>query len=149
VAGGQPDPMPPPDGLAAWDATSVWPGGFIHSLEIRPVEPARPGRVRAWVTSEVDLVEGEESTPLASFATFIDTANGICVRQSPTAWMFPNVDLSVHLYRQPEGRWVGLDTTVIFGPDGRGLTTSDLHDTHGPVGRAEQILTVRPGPQTR
>jgi hypothetical protein len=38
---------------------------------------------------------------------------------------------------------VGLDTTVVFGPDGAGLTTSVLHDRTGPVGRSEQLLTVR------
>ncbi len=58
--------------------------------------------------------------------------------------MFPNVDLSIHLYRQPEGRWVGLDTGVVFGRDGQGLTSTVLHDMHGPVGQAQQILTVRP-----
>jgi hypothetical protein len=39
---------------------------------------------------------------------------------------------------------VGLDTTVVFGPDGVGLTSTVLHDAHGPVGRSEQMLTVRP-----
>ncbi len=58
--------------------------------------------------------------------------------------MFPNVDLTVHLHRQPAGPWVGLDTSVVFGPDGCGLTTTVLHDRTGAVGRAEQLLTVRP-----
>jgi hypothetical protein len=58
--------------------------------------------------------------------------------------MFPNVDLTVHLYRRPEGPWVGLDTSVAFGPTGLGLTASVLHDRLGELGRAEQSLTVRP-----
>ncbi len=58
--------------------------------------------------------------------------------------MFPNTDLTVHLYRTPVGDWVGFDTSVSFGPTGVGLTSSILHDVEGPVGRAEQILTVRP-----
>ncbi|EFF89683.1 conserved hypothetical protein [Streptomyces sp. e14] len=58
----------------------------------------------------------------------------------------PNVDLTVHLHRRPEGGWTGLDTTVVFGPSGQGLTSTVLHDVRGPVGRAEQILTVRPIP---
>jgi hypothetical protein len=32
---------------------------------------------------------------------------------------------------------------VIWGPDGVGLTSSTLHDARGPVGTAEQILTLR------
>src|SRR5690606_40119049 len=70
--------------------------------------------------------------------------NGIAVREAPTEWMFPNVDLTVHLHRQPRGRWVGLDTEVVFGPTGQGLTSTVLHDRDGEVGRAQQILTVRP-----
>lgn len=61
----------------------------------------------------------------------------------------PNVELSIHLHRQPVWGWVGLDTSVIFGSDGVGLTTSVLHDVHGPVGRVEQLLTVRPVPKRR
>jgi hypothetical protein len=53
------------------------------------------------------------------------------------------VDLTVHLFRQPEGPWLGLETTVIFGPGGHGLTGGELHDLDGHVGRAEQSLLVR------
>jgi hypothetical protein len=60
--------------------------------------------------------------------------------------MFPNVDLGIHLHRQPAGRWTGLDTTVTFGPTGQGVTSTVLHDVAGPVGHAQQILTVRPLP---
>lgn len=74
----------------------------------------------------------------------MDTANGIAVRRSPREWMFPNVDLTIHLHRQPTGDWVGLDTTVIFGAGGHGLTSTVLHDVLGPVGQASQTLTVRP-----
>nr|WP_234439415.1 acyl-CoA thioesterase domain-containing protein [Streptomyces wedmorensis] len=94
----------------------------------------RPGRGR-----------GEQ--PLASYIALVDTANGIAVQQDPTVWMFPNLDLTIHLHRQQEGPWTGLDTTVAFGPTGQGLTSSVLHDVHGPVGQAEQILTVRPQPR--
>ena len=54
---------------------------------------------------------------------------------------------TVHLLRQPEGRWVGLDTTVAFGPTGQGITGAALHDERGHVGHAMQTLTVRPSPR--
>jgi hypothetical protein len=97
-----------------------------------------------WLATPVALVAGEPVGELARFVGLVDTANGIAVRESPEAWMFPNVDLTIHLHRQPAGPWVGLDTTVVFGPDGCGLTTTVLHDRTGAVGRAEQLLTVRP-----
>ena len=144
VAGGEPAPMPGADGLDPWLISKVWSGGFIESVEIRPVPGHGPGRARAWLRTPVDLVADEPASDLARFVGLVDTANGIATRVHPTEWMFPNVDLSMHLYRQPRGSWVGLDTTVVFGADGVGLTTTTLHDETGAVGRAEQILTVRP-----
>ena len=136
--------MTPPEELESWPMTDVWPGGYIASVDVRPVAPPRPGRTTAWVGTGLDLVAGQPSSPLASFVALVDTANGIAVRESPAEWMFPNVDLTIHLHRQPQGRWTGLDTTVTFGPTGQGVTSSVLHDVAGPVGHAEQILTVRP-----
>ncbi|MFI2642287.1 thioesterase family protein [Streptomyces sp. NPDC018610] len=146
VAGGADDRLTPPEALAPWPMAEVWPGGYIASLDVRPVAPPRPGRATAWVSTPLALVAGEPVGPLASYLALVDTANGIAVRERPTRWMFPNVDLTVHLHRRPEGDWTGLDTTVVFGPSGQGLTSTVLHDVHGPVGRAEQILTVRPAP---
>jgi len=144
VAGGGPERLTPPGELASWPMASLWPGGYIASLDVRPLAPPRPGRTTAWISTSLDLVADEPSSPLASYIALVDTANGIAVREQPAEWMFPNVDLTIHLHRQPEGRWTGLDTTVVFGPTGQGLTSTVLHDVDGPVGRAEQILTVRP-----
>ena len=144
VAGGDDSTLTPPEELESRPLTDVWPGGYIASVDVRPVAPPRPGRATAWIGTGLDLVAGEACSRLASFIALIDTANGIAVRQSPAEWMYPNVDLTVHLHRQPEGRWTGLDTTVTFGPTGQGVTSTVLYDALGPVGHAEQILTVRP-----
>ncbi|MFJ4834370.1 thioesterase family protein [Streptomyces sp. NPDC088747] len=144
VAGGAADRLTPPETLAPWPLSSVWPGGYIASLDVRPVTTPQPGRTTAWISTDLDLVAGEQVSPLASYVALVDTANGIAVRQPPTAWMFPNVDLTIHLHRRPEGRWTGLDTTVVFGPTGQGVTSTVLHDVTGPIGHAQQILTVRP-----
>ncbi|MFF7985339.1 thioesterase family protein [Streptomyces sp. NPDC007901] len=146
VTGGPGDRLAAPGSLTPWPMSDLWPGGYIASVDVRPVAPPSPGRTTAWVSTPLDLVAGVEVSPLASYLALVDTANGIAVRQPPTAWMFPNVDLTVHLHRQPRGTWTGLDTTVTFGPSGQGLTSTVLHDVDGPVGRAEQILTVRPLP---
>ena len=144
VAGGQPDRLPPPDQLVATPLSRVWPGGYIASIEHRPVVPAVPGRATVWLRSPLDLVAGEPSGPLARFVMLLDTANGIATRQPPEEWFYPNVDLSAHFHRQPHGEWVGLDTSVIFGAEGVGLTSTVLHDVDGAVGQLAQILTLRP-----
>lgn len=146
VAGGAPEPLTPPEALDSWEMSSLWPGGYIASLDTRPLAPPRPGRTTAWVSTRLSLVAGESASPLASYVALVDTANGIAVRQPPTEWMYPNVDLTLHFHRQPEGPWTGLDTTVVFGGTGQGVTSSVLHDVNGPVGHAQQMLTVRPLP---
>lgn len=148
VAGTPLEPMPAPEAFEEWDAARTWPGGYIRSLRCRRDPATAPGRGRTWLRSDVDLVEGEEASAYAHFCRLVDTANGIATRVSPKEWMFPNTDLSIHLFRTPVGPWVGFDTSVSFGPSGVGLTSSTLHDVEGPLGRAEQILTVRPMPSS-
>ncbi|WP_395574724.1 thioesterase family protein [Streptomyces sp. BK79] len=149
VAGGGADRLTAPQTLTSWPMARQWPGGYIASLDVRPVGSPRPGRATAWFSTGLDLVAGEAASPLASYVALVDTANGIAVRQSPDRWMFPNVDLTLHLHRAPRGRWTGLDTTVVFGPTGQGVTSTVLHDVDGPVGHAQQSLTVRPRPRPR
>ncbi|MFF7994429.1 thioesterase family protein [Kitasatospora xanthocidica] len=145
VAGTHDPRLPGPEEFESWEMGGLWGGGYIASIDVRHRAIA-PGRAAAWISSRAQLVAGEPSSPHASFVALVDTANGIAARQDPTEWMFPNTDLTVHLHRRPEGRWTGLDTGVSFGPAGHGVTSTVLHDERGPVGRAEQILTVRPQP---
>jgi len=149
VAGGLPPALPPRERCAPFDAPATWPGGYIRSLEVRRAPGQRPGEGQAWLRTSLPLVAGEPASPLAAFLGLVDTANGMNVRLDPREWAFPNVDLTVHLYRAPQGgpgRWIGLDTQVTVGAGGVGLTSTALHDEAGPVGRAEQILTVRRQP---
>ncbi len=147
VAGGGPNPLPHPDSMPVWDGAKNWRGGYIASVEGRAATANGPGRGQVWLRTGITLIEGVEVSPTAAFLGLVDTANGIVVRADPRAWMFPNVELSVHLHRRPVTGWVGFDTRVVFGPDGVGLTTSTLHDIRGPVGRSEQLLTVRRLPE--
>jgi len=146
VAGAADDRIPGPDGIPLWDMTSIWPGGYIDSLEVRRSNAAEPGRAVSWIRTPVGLLAGESVGDIASWLALVDTTNGVAVRTSPKEWLFPNVDLTIHLHRQPVGAWVGLDTSVAFGRTGLGVTSTVLHDIEGPVGRAEQALTVRRAP---
>ncbi len=134
--------IPGPYGSDPWDPTTVWPGGFIASVEVRRTRTS-PGRGHVWVRTDVPLLDSTTSSTAAA-AGLLDIANGMNVRADPREVAFPNLDLTAHLFRQPVGEWVGLDTTVSFGPDGQGLTSSTLHDQHGPVGALSQSLTLRP-----
>jgi hypothetical protein len=144
IAGGDIPDLPGPESGEPWVGSDLWGGGFIRSLQLRVLPDWQPGRGRVWLRTDLDLVEGEPSSPLARFFGMIDTANGIAARADPATVLFPNTDLTVHLVRDPIGEWLGLDTTVSFGSDGVGLTASLLYDEVGPVGRAAQTLTLRP-----
>lgn len=151
VAAVEEEAMPGVAEAAVWEGMTQWPGGYIASLEIRVVEGHRPGRGQVWIRSPYPMVERQPTADLVRLMGLVDTANGIAARVPPGAgsYMFPNVDLSVHLYRDPIGEWLGVDTSVTFGADGIGLTSSVLHDGHGPFGRAAQILTIRKLPDAK
>lgn len=140
--------IPPPADVPPWDASTVWPGGFIASAEVRRRQ-LEPGRAAFWVRTPVPLIAGEDVSALARAAGLLDIANGMTVRVSPQEVAFPNLDLTAHLFRSPRGDWVGFDTTVSFGAGGLGVTSSVLHDADGPIGTMSQILTVRPRVEDR
>lgn len=135
--------LPGPDLAKQFDMAAIWPGGFIRSVEARVLGSSAPGRSTAWLRSRVGVVAGSSASEQAGLIGLIDTANGVAVRARPGEVLFPNTDLTVHLFRRPVGEWLGLQTEVSFGPDGLGLTSAVLHDLHGPFGRSAQTLTVR------
>ena len=143
VAGTALEPVPGPEDTEPWDPTTLWPGGFIDSVQLRRAQ-VEPGRAVFWVRSDVPLLTGETVGPVAHAARLLDIANGMTVRADPTRVLFPNLDLTAHLVAVPQGEWLGFDTRVTFGVAGIGLTSSVLHDERGPIGTMNQVLTVRP-----
>jgi hypothetical protein len=122
-----------------------WPGGYIRSIEARPLADHRAGKGRVWIRAKHPLIDTEPFTEFAALVGLVDTTNGVAtrVKPGPGSYLFPNLDLQLHLYREPRGPWLGLQNSVTFGRDGVGLTSTVLHDTTGPFGHAEQILTLR------
>ncbi len=143
VAGDALPRIPPPEDMPEWEPGSIWAGGFIAVAEVRRCED-EPGRGRFWVRTPVDLLDGVSCSRQASTVGLLDIANGMAPRAHPDLVTFPNVDMTAHMFRAPEGEWIGFDTTVGFGTGGVGLTGSVLHDRIGPFGTLAQSLVVRP-----
>lgn len=124
----------------------AWTGGFIESIQLFS-ENRRAGKGVVWVTTDMEMIEGQPTSDFVKLMGLVDVANGIVSRISQPKgqieWIFPNLDLQIHLLRQPQGRFLGLETVQQLGADGIGLTSSILHDELGVFGRSEQILTVR------
>lgn len=135
--------MPARDQLPHWSPGDVWPGGAIRSIDTRR-EALGPGRSRAWIRPQHPLLVGEDVSSRARMLGMLDFANGIATRVAPEEALYPNVDLTASLFREPTGEWFGLDTSVSFGAGGIGLTESVLSDEAGPLGTSSQTLTIRP-----
>lgn len=142
LAGSPLSTIPPPGDMEPWDPSTVWPGGFLASLEVRRAQ-AEPGRAAYWIRPRQLLVEGEAVSPTARAAGLLDLANGMTVRADPERVRFPNVDLTAHVMDEPPDDWLGFDTRVSFGPRGVGITSSTIHGARGPIGTVSQILTLR------
>ena len=137
--------IPALEACEPYDVAGTWPGGYIASLQMRIAPGHRAGSGTVWLRTGHPLTDRADSSELARLVGLVDTANGIAARVPPGkgSYAFPNLDLQIHMYRRPEGEWLGLDNEVSFGTDGIGLTSTVLHDLQGPFGRAEQILTLR------
>jgi hypothetical protein len=101
-----------------------------------------PGPAIAWMRMKVPLVDGEEPQPLERVLAAADSGNGVSSTLDWDRFLFINVDLSVHLHREPVGEWVCLDAITIPERTGIGIADTALYDEGGPIGRADQTLLV-------
>ena len=102
------------------------------------------GPCAAWFRMNHPLVKGEAPTPYQRVAVAADSGNGISATLDFGKYLFINCDLTINLFRRPEGEWICLEARSLFGGNGCGLAESALYDERGMIGRATQSLTVRP-----
>lgn len=124
-----------------------WDRNYVHSLEwLWLTEPLSEGPGESWINPAVDLVKGEAMTQLERLFAVADCANGIGSKLDIGKWTFLNTDLAVHVFRVPDGDWVGIRAETNYGPDGIGTTVGTLFDDHGAVGTIQQCVLVRRRP---
>jgi acyl-Coa thioesterase superfamily protein/acyl-CoA thioesterase superfamily protein len=118
--------------------------GYHTAMEYRFAHGgfAEPGPAIAWMRMRVPLVDGERPSPLERVLAAADSGNGVSSTLDWDRFLFINVDLSVHLHREPVGEWVCLDAITIPERTGIGIADTALYDERGPVGRADQTLLV-------
>jgi hypothetical protein len=120
--------------------------GYHTSMEYRFADGAfdEPGPATCWLKMGVELVAGEQPTPLQRVLAAADTGNGISAALDYRKFVFINVDLTVHIHRLPEGEWICLDALTLPEPTGIGVADTRLFDERGAIGRAVQTLLVAP-----
>src|SRR5699024_2702872 len=89
IQGGDLPRMDSPENFEPWDATAVWPGGLIRSIEGRRREQA-VGRAQGWIRTPHSLVADEQVSDTARFIGLFDVSNGMAVRAEPHEVVFPN-----------------------------------------------------------
>ncbi len=139
-------PLAPPASGRPMGRPDGWGAGYLDVMEWRALSGAlgEPGPACVWARQTVPLVADETPSGLQRLFVVADSGNGVSNRLDPRKWLFINSELSVHVYREPDGEWIGLDAATAIGADGVGVATSVLHDVSGPVGRGAQALLVRP-----
>jgi hypothetical protein len=111
-------------------------------MEWRPVDGGfvEPGPAKVWMRQRVELVAGEEPSPLQRTLVIADVGNGVSAVLDWRRFTFINVDLTVNLERMPEGEWICVDAVTRPRPTGIGSAESELSDRTGRIGRATQTL---------
>ncbi|OBI51682.1 thioesterase [Mycobacterium kyorinense] len=117
--------------------------GYLKSVDWRrqPDDPA--GAAVWWLRPRVHVVDAEDTTPLQNLAMVVDSANGVGAALDPQRFVFMNTDTVVHLHRAPRGADFGLRARGSIGPDGIGVTTSEIFDRDGFIGTSAQTLLVQ------
>ena len=138
-----PPPHGPGDGVPK-DPPASWSGGYLDAVEWRWITGAvtEPGPGLVWMRPTVQLLEGEEMSPMERLMTCVDSASGVSAALDPAAWGFLNTELTVHVLRPPVGEWVCLDARTILGPGSVGVASSNVYDERGLVARSAQALLV-------
>ena len=142
--------LPDPGTLERGTVGSLHGEGFgTTTMELRFVEGSfeATGPAVVWFRLDHPLVEGEQPSPAQRAIAAADFGNGVSRVLDWNEWLFVNTDLSMHLHREPEGEWIGVEAETILQPNGSGLATTTLHDVHGRVGVGTQTLFVARRPE--
>ncbi|WP_331284116.1 hypothetical protein [Streptomyces sp. H39-C1] len=120
------------------------PFGYLRASERRFVRGdfLEPGPVFVWSRTPLPLVAGIPATRLQHLFINTDIACGVSSVLDWNEFVFANVDLTLHLHRQPTGEWTGLDATTHISDHGTGTTHTQLWDEKGLIGSAAQALYV-------
>jgi hypothetical protein len=127
-------------------AENVGVPGYIRAVELRRHQPEPRNGVPAicWSRLRCRVVEGEEPSPLLRLAAQADFVSGMANGLDFARYLSINPDVNVHLEREPEGEWIGIEALTTIANDGIGHSCGTLHDRHGPIGRAASALYVAP-----
>ena len=102
-----------------------------------------PGPAWDWIRLRVPVVPGESPSGWQRAMAAADFANGIsAVAPFDGTSLFINPDLTVHLWREPVGEWIGMEAVTRTSTSGIGTSDSAMWDVDGRIGRGAQSLLL-------
>lgn len=101
-----------------------------------------PGPTIAWMKT-VPLLATETPSPFQRLCPLADCGNAFGRNAEPWEVNFMNPDLTILLHREPQGEWLGTNSTGYWEDTGIGMADAQLFDESGSVGRALQTLLLR------
>ena len=102
------------------------------------------GATLAWLRVYADLLPGVPLSNSAAICAAADYSNALGAPESPaeSQLAFANADLSVHLVRTPQSKWVRMQPITVWGEHGLGHTRCDLSDVLGMLGTSAVTLPL-------
>jgi Thioesterase-like superfamily len=130
------EPVAPPEAGAPMEAGEGPFGDHRDGWEVRQVRPAEGGDASvAWLRMAHAFIEGEATSAFVRAAGAADFANPHSNRSEPRQ-AFINADMTLHLFRYPEGEWVGFEVAAHDSVGGVAIGSCVVRDLSGPIGRS-------------
>lgn len=138
----EPNPYPPPESVPESDFMGEQ--AFGGTLDTRLVSGAlrKPGPGVLWTRFNHDHVKDEPLSPLIRAAMLGDFGGGLGSVLDVNAWSYANLDITLHLSREPVGEWLLIDAATASAGNGVGRSDMILADMLGPFARAHQSLFI-------
>jgi hypothetical protein len=143
------EPAPRPADGEPMDAGEGPFGDHRDGWEVRQVRPAGGGDASiAWLRMAYPFIEGETTSAFVRAAGAADFANPHSSRSEPRR-AFINADMTLHLFRYPEGEWTGFQVAAHDSVGGVAIGSCVLRDLDGPVGRSTVATIANDRERTR
>ena len=128
----------PAANLESFNIRSIYSHVVESRLEYGGLEEIGPGVT--WIRFHGDIVQGVPISPFVQLAMAADFGSGLSAYVDWREWTFANVDISLHLTRQPRGPWVRIAARTDSAGNGIAVVDATLSDLDGDIGHAHQTL---------
>ncbi|MCZ8209621.1 MAG: thioesterase family protein [Aquidulcibacter sp.] len=139
-------PLSLPDLLSLERSKSQAPHGRPWFMDVLDARAATDGS--RWFRPLAPVLPGSTCTAFERMLGPVDFAHGMArpgLPDRPPVSGWPNADLSVHVFRQMEGEWIGMRPLGNWSKlGGLGIGTSALYDAAGQFGRVTMSVIIIP-----